>query len=148
MIDSVRKMQPAGCGILYAAVMIAVLAPALAVFSGVNEGRLPPEICTTNQAYRAFIQYSTWGLAVVLGAVSARIGMVGSSMLRGAAALAAGVVLTALAYLPFPRVHYPGIDLSPSLLWAADGLYIYVGTWLVLSLIGTALSRRAAGASA
>lgn len=141
MIDKLRNMQPIGCGILYAAVLIAVLAPGLFMYSGVNEGRLPPEIWSTNGDYRAFIQYSTWVLALLLGTVSARIGIMYSSMLRGAAALAAGVVLTALAYYPFPQVYYPGIDFSAPLVWIGDGLYIYIGTWVIVSLIGASVHR-------
>lgn len=147
MINRLRNMQPTGYGILYAAVLVAVLAPGFSVFSGVNEGLLPPEIWAANQDYHAFIRYSTWGLALLLGTVSACIGRRYGSMLTGGVALSAGVVLTALAYFPFPQVHYPGIDVSPSLVWAADGLYVYVGTWAVLSLIGTISSSGGADVS-
>jgi len=103
----------------------------------------PPGVFEWFSAYRQFMEYSTMVLALLLGAWTALLGVIRKNLLLGIGSLVAGVTITAMIYGLLPRLYFLGEDFAAWGYWLAFGFYAYIGSWVVITLLGYILSRKA-----
>lgn len=105
----------------------------------------PPGAFKWFSAYRQFMEYSIMVLALLMGAWTALLGVIRKSFLLGVGSLVAGVAVTAMIYGLLPRIYFLGIDFTAWGYWLAFGFYAYIGSWVIITLLGYILSRKLIG---
>jgi hypothetical protein len=86
--------------------------------------------------YKAYTFVTGLILAVMLGLASSLVGLWRRSLLHGAGAFVAGVVVTVAAFELLPSIWFPFDRYAVGFAWVVSGFPLAAGVWVVVTLIG------------
>lgn len=123
-------------GLLYLAAVLVVVA-----VGNIMAAQLEDEVGTEGldaalSSFDQWISLISLFLAVYLGIWSAQVGLHTGRLLLGFGLLAAGVAVTALAFILLPLYYIPALGYTASTIWLFGNSSIYVGAWLLTSVAG------------
>jgi len=93
-------------------------------------------------AYGGFLEISTLLLALLMGVCAALFGIIKSNPIKGLGFLIVAVAITYLSFSFLPHFYYPGGEISPGFYWLTNGLYDFLGAWLLTTILGLILRHR------